>query len=44
MPVMSCPDELTADDKAGAFGDFEAAIRHNPNDPDIYYHRGQGEL
>ncbi|ODN99615.1 mitochondrial outer membrane 72K protein [Cryptococcus wingfieldii CBS 7118] len=28
-------------DPAGAFGDFEAAIRHNPNDPDIYYHRGQ---
>lgn len=28
-------------DAAGAFGDFEAAIRHNPNDPDIYYHRGQ---
>ena len=31
-------------DAASAFGDFEAAIRHNPNDPDIYYHRGQGEL
>lgn len=28
-------------DAAGAFGDFEAAIRHNANDPDIYYHRGQ---
>ncbi|ORX40842.1 mitochondrial import receptor subunit tom40 [Kockovaella imperatae] len=28
-------------DAASAFGDFEAAIRHNPNDPDIYYHRGQ---
>jgi import receptor subunit TOM70 len=30
-------------DAAGAFGDFEAAIRHNANDPDIYYHRGQRE-
>lgn len=29
-------------DAASAFGDFEAAIRNNPNDPDIYYHRGQG--
>ncbi len=29
-------------DAASAFGDFEAAIRHNPDDPDIYYHRGQG--
>ncbi len=28
-------------DAAAAFGDFETAIRHNPNDPDIYYHRGQ---
>ncbi|WVR08724.1 hypothetical protein IAU60_005782 [Kwoniella sp. DSM 27419] len=28
-------------DAASAFGDFEAAIRHNPEDPDIYYHRGQ---
>ncbi|KAK8850687.1 hypothetical protein IAR55_004607 [Kwoniella newhampshirensis] len=28
-------------DSASAFGDFEAAIRHNSNDPDIYYHRGQ---
>ena len=28
-------------DAASAFGDFEAAIRHNANDPDIYYHRGQ---
>jgi import receptor subunit TOM70 len=33
--------QLTPGDAAGAFGDFEAAIRHNPNDPDIYYHRGQ---
>jgi import receptor subunit TOM70 len=30
-------------DAAGAFGDFETAIRHNPDDPDIYYHRGQRE-
>jgi import receptor subunit TOM70 len=29
-------------DPASAFGDFEAAIRHNPDDADIYYHRGQG--
>lgn len=28
-------------DAAAAFGDFESAIRHNPDDPDIYYHRGQ---
>ncbi|GFZ51338.1 72 kDa mitochondrial outer membrane protein [Saitozyma sp. JCM 24511] len=28
-------------DAASAFGDFEAAIRHNADDPDIYYHRGQ---
>lgn len=28
-------------DPASAFGDFEAAIRHNSEDPDIYYHRGQ---
>lgn len=21
---------------------FEEAIKHNPEDPDIYYHRGQG--
>jgi hypothetical protein len=32
-----------ASDAASAFGDFEAAIRHNADDPDIYYHRGQGE-
>lgn len=24
------------------FEAFEEAIKHNPNDPDIYYHRGQG--
>jgi tetratricopeptide (TPR) repeat protein len=30
-------------DPASAFGDFEAAIRHNPDDADIYYHRGQGK-
>ena len=22
---------------------LEEAIKHNPNDPDIYYHRGQGQ-
>lgn len=26
-----------------AFECFEEAIKHNPQDPDIYYHRGQGE-
>ena len=26
------------------FEAFEEAIKHNPNDPDIYYHRGQGWL
>lgn len=25
-----------------AFECFEEAIKHNPEDPDIYYHRGQG--
>lgn len=29
-------------DPAKAFECFETAIQHNPNDPDIYYHRGQG--
>ena len=29
-------------DPATAFQCFEDAIKHNPNDPDIYYHRGQG--
>ena len=27
-----------------AFECFEEAIRQNPSDPDIYYHRGQGAL
>lgn len=27
-----------------AFECFEDAIKHNPDDPDIYYHRGQGAL
>lgn len=31
-------------DPATAFGDFEAAIRHDADNPDIYYHRGQGTL
>lgn len=30
-------------DPKKAFECFEDAITHNPNDPDIYYHRGQGE-
>ena len=25
-----------------AFDAFDSAILHNPNDPDIFYHRGQG--
>ena len=29
-------------DPKKAFECFEEAIKHNPNDPDIYYHRGQG--
>lgn len=29
-------------DAVRAFECFEEAIKHNPNDPDIYYHRGQG--
>ncbi|KDQ52484.1 hypothetical protein JAAARDRAFT_138545 [Jaapia argillacea MUCL 33604] len=28
-------------DPPKAFQCFEEAIKHNPNDPDIYYHRGQ---
>jgi len=28
-------------DPEKAFECFEEAIKHNPNDPDIYYHRGQ---
>ncbi|EIN04478.1 ADP/ATP carrier receptor [Punctularia strigosozonata HHB-11173 SS5] len=28
-------------DPRKAFECFEEAIKHNPNDPDIYYHRGQ---
>ena len=28
-------------DPKKAFDCFEEAIKHNPNDPDIYYHRGQ---
>ncbi|KAI0821749.1 hypothetical protein BC628DRAFT_1412718 [Trametes gibbosa] len=28
-------------DPKKAFECFEEAIKHNPNDPDIYYHRGQ---
>jgi mitochondrial import receptor subunit TOM70 len=27
---------------AKAFAAFESAIAHNPRDPDIFYHRGQG--
>lgn len=25
-----------------AFQCFDDAIEHNPNDPDVFYHRGQG--
>ena len=31
-------------DSKKAFECFEEAIKHNPDDPDIYYHRGQGRL
>lgn len=30
-------------DPEKTFEAFEEAIKHNPNDPDIYYHRGQGQ-
>ena len=29
-------------DPKKAFECFDEAIKHNPSDPDIYYHRGQG--
>lgn len=29
-------------DPKKTFECFEEAIKHNPDDPDIYYHRGQG--
>lgn len=29
-------------DPAKTFDCFEEAIKHNPKDPDIFYHRGQG--
>lgn len=29
-------------DPTRAFECFEEAIKHNADDPDIYYHRGQG--
>jgi import receptor subunit TOM70 len=31
-------------DPKKAFECFEKAIKYNPDDPDIYYHRGQGAL
>ena len=31
-------------DPTKAFECFDEAIKQNPNDPDIYYHRGQGML
>ena len=31
-------------DPIKTFECFEEAIKHNANDPDIYYHRGQGTL
>jgi mitochondrial import receptor subunit TOM70 len=30
-------------DPKKAFECFDEAIKHHPTDPDIYYHRGQGE-
>ena len=29
-------------DTDATFAAFTSALSHNPNDPDIYYHRGQG--
>jgi import receptor subunit TOM70 len=29
-------------DPKKAFQCFDDAIEHNPNDPDVFYHRGQG--
>ena len=31
-------------DPPKAFEAFEEAIKHNASDPDIYYHRGQGNI
>jgi hypothetical protein len=31
-------------DPKSAFECFDKAIEHKPDDPDIYYHRGQGKL
>lgn len=31
-------------DPPKAFEAFEEAIKHNADDPDIYYHRGQGNI
>lgn len=33
---------MEQDDSKRAFECFEKAIEQNPNDPDTYYHRGQG--
>jgi import receptor subunit TOM70 len=33
---------MEMDDPAQAFECFDKAIKYNANDPDIYYHRGQG--
>jgi mitochondrial import receptor subunit TOM70 len=33
---------MEMDDPAQAFECFEKAIKSDANDPDIYYHRGQG--
>ncbi|KAF5391104.1 hypothetical protein D9757_003173 [Collybiopsis confluens] len=39
VKIASVYMEQSDSDKA--FECFEEAIKHNPNDPDIYYHRGQ---
>lgn len=33
---------MEQNDPVKTFECFEEAIKHNPDDPDIYYHRGQG--
>ncbi|UZJ56957.1 hypothetical protein CBS101457_006277 [Exobasidium rhododendri] len=39
--VKKASVHMELSDKDEAFNDFDIAIKANPNDPDIYYHRGQ---
>jgi import receptor subunit TOM70 len=39
--VKKASVHMELSDKDEAFKDFDTAIRANPEDPDIYYHRGQ---